>query len=71
MEQRYWKHWNSAAVAAGITSSELAAAIERQKLDRRTPLAPQLAWLAEAGLSEVECRYKNVSFAVLCGFKPR
>jgi tRNA (cmo5U34)-methyltransferase len=67
MEQRYWRHWRDAATAAGIAPAELEAAIERQKLDRRAPLAPQLEWLQRAGLTEVECRYKNVSFAVLCG----
>lgn len=69
MEAAYWRHWHDRAAASGIDPAELAAAIERQKLDRRTPLAPQLAWLREAGLAEVECRYKNVSFAVMCGLR--
>lgn len=70
MEQRYWRHWYEAAKASGIAASELEAAVTRQQLDRRTPLAPQLEWLRQAGLADVECRYKNVSFAVLCGLKP-
>jgi tRNA (cmo5U34)-methyltransferase len=67
MEARYWRHWFDAISASGLEPADIAAAIERQKLDRRTPLAPQLDWLREAGLSQVECRYKNVSFAVMCG----
>ena len=70
MEARYWRHWYDAAKASGIAQAELDAAVTRQQLDRRAPLAPQLAWLEQAGLVEVECRYKNVSFAVLCGSKP-
>jgi len=70
MEARYWRHWYEAAKASGIAAAELEAAVERQQLDRRAPLAPQLAWLRAAGLVEVECRYKNVSFAVMCGRKP-
>jgi len=67
MEARYWKHWYEKVVASGIGQAEIDAAIERQSFDRRTPLAPQLDWLRAAGLNAVECRYKNVSFVVICG----
>jgi tRNA (cmo5U34)-methyltransferase len=70
MEQRYWRHWFEAVSASGLADSDIAAAIQRQTLDRRTPLAPQLDWLRQAGLADVECRYKNVSFAVMCGLAP-
>jgi tRNA (cmo5U34)-methyltransferase len=70
MEQRYWRHWFEAVSASGLAEADIAAAIQRQTLDRRTPLAPQLDWLRQAGLAEVECRYKNVSFAVMCGLVP-
>ncbi|KIL99245.1 tRNA (uridine-5-oxyacetic acid methyl ester) 34 synthase [Paramagnetospirillum magnetotacticum MS-1] len=69
MEARYWTHWHEAVQRAGIPAEEIAAAIERQTLDRRTPLAPQLDWLRLAGLAQVECRYKNVSFAVMAGIR--
>ncbi|MDO8608390.1 MAG: methyltransferase domain-containing protein [Phaeospirillum sp.] len=69
MEDRYWRHWFETVKASGLEDSEIAAAIQRQTLDRRTPLDPQLDWLRRAGLTEVECRYKNVSFAVMCGVK--
>jgi len=70
MEARYWRHWHEAIQRAGVSADDIAAAIERQTLDRRTPLAPQLDWLRQAGLAEVECRYKNVSFAVMTGRVP-
>ena len=69
MEGRYWRHWHDSVRASVLPDSAIAAAIERQKLDRRAPLEPQLAWLRQAGLSQVECRYKNVSFVVMCGVK--
>ncbi|EME71586.1 SAM-dependent methyltransferase [Paramagnetospirillum caucaseum] len=69
MEARYWRHWHEAIQRAGVPADEIAAAIERQTLDRRAPLAPQLDWLRHAGLAEVECRYKNVSFAVMAGIR--
>jgi tRNA (cmo5U34)-methyltransferase len=70
MELRYWTHWHDAIRRAGVSQVEIAAAIERQGFDRRTPLAPQLDWLRQAGLAQVECRYKNVSFAVMAGIRP-
>lgn len=70
MEARYWSHWHDAIRKAGVADEDIAAAIERQTLDRRTPLAPQLEWLRQAGLTQVECRYKNVSFAVMAGLRP-
>ncbi|MBI3445115.1 MAG: methyltransferase domain-containing protein [Magnetospirillum sp.] len=70
MEARYWRHWFEAVEASGLPETQIAAAIERQSLDRRAPLESQLAWLRAAGLAEVECRYKNVSFAVMAGLRP-
>ncbi|CUW38911.1 Putative SAM-dependent methyltransferase(Methyltransferase type 12,49-144) [Magnetospirillum sp. XM-1] len=69
MEARYWTHWHESIRRAGVSDDDVAAAIERQTLDRRAPLAPQLGWLRQAGLAEVECRYKNVSFAVMAGIR--
>jgi len=67
MEARYWRHWHERVVASGLPAAEIKAAIERQALDRRAPLDPQLHWLREAGLGEVECRFKDASFVVLAG----
>lgn len=67
MEERYWRHWFESVKASGLAQERIDAAIQRQGFDRRAPLEPQLQWLRDAGLSQVECRYKNVSFAVMCG----
>lgn len=69
MEARYWGHWRAAIERAGVSPEEIAAAIERQSFDRRAPLEAQLNWLRQAGLSQVECRYKNVSFVVMAGLR--
>jgi tRNA (cmo5U34)-methyltransferase len=69
MERRYWTHWHQRVTASGLGKAEIDAAIERQGFDVRSPLAPQLAWLARAGLSQVECRYKSASFVVMTGLK--
>jgi tRNA (cmo5U34)-methyltransferase len=45
------------------------AAFERTKLDRMDPLAPQLAWLREAGFSDVACWFQHYSFVVYSGSK--
>ena len=69
MEHLYWTSWHDSVRASGLPETTIAAAIERQALDRRAPLAPQLDWLRAAGLADVECRYKNVSFVVIGGLR--
>ena len=39
--------------------------------DRRAPVEPQLAWLRDAGLQDVDCIWKWRSLALLRGVKPR
>jgi len=70
MEERYWRHWYGSVSTTDLPKDAIEAAIRRQRYDKRSPLLPQLDWLHQAGLNEVECRYKNVSFVVLCGVKP-
>lgn len=69
MERRYWQHWFERVSASGLAKAEIDAAIERQGFDRRAPLAAQLDWLRDAGLTEVECRMKDASFVVMCGLR--
>jgi tRNA (cmo5U34)-methyltransferase len=40
------------------------------KYDRMAPLNTQLRWLEEAGFQDVDCWYKNFSFAVFGGHRP-
>lgn len=62
--------WERQIRAAGITEEQWAAAVERQKHDRFSPLADQLAWLREAGFVDVNATYKFWSFVVFTGVVP-
>lgn len=62
--------WIAAIRASGIDEAELAAAMERTKVDILAPLNPQLEWLREAGFAEVDCTYKWRHFAVFSGRRP-
>jgi hypothetical protein len=43
-------------------------AVEIIPFDRRATLEAQLGWLEAAGFQDVDCCYKNFSFAVFGGF---
>ncbi len=62
--------WVAAIRASGLGEAELAAAMERTKVDILAPLAAQLAWLRAAGFAEVDCSYKWRLFAVFSGRRP-
>ncbi|MBD2435516.1 class I SAM-dependent methyltransferase [Nostoc sp. FACHB-110] len=70
LEQLYRQNWLNSVIASGISSTELQAAQERMKYDLMTPLDVQLSWLEVAGFQNVDCWYKNFSFAVFGGHKP-
>jgi tRNA (cmo5U34)-methyltransferase len=61
--------WIAAIRAGGIDEADLAAALERTRVDVLAPLADQLAWLRQAGFSEVGCDYQWLHFAVFWGRK--
>jgi tRNA (cmo5U34)-methyltransferase len=69
LEALYQQRWLSNIRALGATDQQIADSLYRQQEDRRTPVAPQLAWLREAGFANVDCWYKHSSFAVLTGFR--
>jgi tRNA (cmo5U34)-methyltransferase len=68
-EAGYEADWLARVRAAGVSEDDLAAARERMRHDRCAPLAPQLAWLREAGFAEVACRFQDRRFAVFGGRK--
>jgi tRNA (cmo5U34)-methyltransferase len=43
---------------------------ERRKLERPTPMDPQLEWLRGIGFAEVECFWKYLNLATFGGLKP-
>lgn len=61
--------WLKKVQENGADKNELAAALERMKEDRMSPLEAQLQWLKDTGFSQVHCWYKNYSFAVFSGRK--
>jgi tRNA (cmo5U34)-methyltransferase len=56
--------------ALGATDAEWAAAQARMAHDRCAPVAPQLAWLRDAGYADVRCAWRAGRFAVLTGRRP-
>jgi tRNA (cmo5U34)-methyltransferase len=67
LELEYQQRWLATIRANGATEQQIADSLFRQQEDRRSPIEPQLAWLSEAGFSNVDCWYKASSFAVLTG----
>ena len=65
----YKYEWRETASHSGIDHEALIQAFERIKLDKFAPLETQLKMLEKAGFNEVDCIYKNLSFAVFGGFK--
>jgi tRNA (cmo5U34)-methyltransferase len=69
LEKLYRQNWLDSVIAKGISQENLKAAQKRMEYDRMTPLDIQLAWLDAAGFQDVDCWYKNFSFAVFGGYK--
>jgi tRNA (cmo5U34)-methyltransferase len=61
--------WRETVSNSGLDHEALIQAFERTKLDKLAPLDKQLRMLEKAGFNEVDCIYKNLSFAVFGGFK--
>ena len=67
--QFHHERWVTRVRELGVDDRDLAAALERMKFDRAATLEDQLEWLRAAGFREIDCAYKNLIFAVYCGFK--
>jgi RimJ/RimL family protein N-acetyltransferase/ubiquinone/menaquinone biosynthesis C-methylase UbiE len=70
LEKRYRQQWLDSVCALGISDEELKAAKKRMEYDRMATLDAQLGWLKVAGFQDVDCWYKNFSFAVFGGHRP-
>jgi len=63
--QRYLDYWNGFLKNGPMTEEQHAEILKRRDtLDRNDTLSDQLAWLAEAGFSDVDVVYKNRTFIV-------
>ena len=71
IEARYRETWLRQVRERGVGEEDLAAALSRMEEDQMSTLDEQEAWLEEAGSRQVDCPYKNYSFAVYGGRKPR
>jgi len=65
----YKYEWRETVSHSELDHEALIQAFERTKLDKLAPLDKQLKMLEKAGFNEVDCIYKNLSFAVFGGFK--
>ncbi|MEH2077473.1 MAG: methyltransferase domain-containing protein [Nostoc sp.] len=70
LEELYRQHWLNSIRANGILEEDLKAAQKRMEYDRMATLDIQLRWLEAAGFQNVDCWYKNFSFAVFSGYRP-
>lgn len=61
-------HLNTAR-SLGSSEEEIAASLERMKLDRCAPIAPQITWLNEAGFPEAGVFFQWFRFAVFAAWK--
>lgn len=69
-ERAFDRDWEQAAHAAGADAATIARARGRMAHDRCAPLEPQLAWLRQAGFTDVRAAWSSARFAVLAGRKP-
>ncbi|MBU8857072.1 MULTISPECIES: class I SAM-dependent methyltransferase [unclassified Micromonospora] len=70
LDRRYDEVWTARITELGSDAEEIAAARERMRHDRPAPVAEQCRWLAEAGLVDVDCFFKEWRFAVFGGRRP-
>jgi tRNA (cmo5U34)-methyltransferase len=69
IDARFCATWVGAVRQSGIAPEAMWAAFERTKVDRMSPLKPQLEWLREIGFREVACWFQHYSFVVFSGRK--
>ena len=63
------QNWRATVLRSGLPDEAIQRAFERIKLDDFGTLEAQLCMLETAGFQEVDCVYKNLSFAVLAAVK--
>jgi len=69
VEKIYRENWIAQVRKNAVTTADLNAALERMKEDKMATVTAQLQWLTDAGFANVNCWYKNYSFAVYSGTK--
>ncbi|MEU1748564.1 class I SAM-dependent methyltransferase [Micromonospora arida] len=67
LDRRYDEVWMQRITELGASPDEIAGSRERMRHDRPATVADQCRWLAEAGLIDVDCYFKEWRFAVFGG----
>ncbi|MET8268428.1 methyltransferase domain-containing protein [Micromonospora arida] len=67
LDRRYDEVWMQRITELGASPDEIAGSRERMRHDRPATVADQCQWLAEAGLVDVDCYFKEWRFAVFGG----
>ena len=67
LDRRYDEVWLERITELGASPDEIAGSLERMRHDRPATVADQCRWLAEAGLVDVDCYFKEWRFAVFGG----
>ncbi|MEW1586118.1 class I SAM-dependent methyltransferase [Micromonospora vinacea] len=67
LDRRYDEVWLAQITELGASPDEIAGSRERMRHDRPATVADQCRWLAEAGLVDVDCYFKEWRFAVFGG----
>ncbi|WP_343445114.1 class I SAM-dependent methyltransferase [Micromonospora schwarzwaldensis] len=70
LDRRYDEVWTARITELGSDAEEVAGARERMRHDRPATVADQCRWLGEAGLTDVDCFFKEWRFAVFGGRRP-
>ncbi len=70
LDARYRAAHERAARGLGATDAEWTEAAARMAHDRCSPVDAQLRWMADAGLVQVDCPFRDGRFAVLTGRRP-
>ncbi|WFE42373.1 class I SAM-dependent methyltransferase [Micromonospora sp. WMMD998] len=70
LDRRYDEVWTARITELGSDAEEIAASRERMRHDRPATVADQCRWLGEAGLTDVDCFFKEWRFAVFGGRAP-
>ncbi|MET8526040.1 methyltransferase domain-containing protein [Micromonospora sp. NPDC005172] len=67
LDQRYDEVWMARIAELGASPQEIAGSRERMRYDLPATVGDQCRWLAEAGLDDVDCYFKEWRFAVFGG----
>ncbi|MGW0216505.1 class I SAM-dependent methyltransferase [Micromonospora chokoriensis] len=67
LDRRYDEVWLEQITELGASPEEIAGSRGRMRHDRPATVADQCRWLAEAGLVDVDCYFKEWRFAVFGG----